>query len=127
MKDFTTSTATGKVWSKNNAIYVKSNWRWRAKKVMFKTAGLAGRWTQVIKTKHLIDGLIPFYLVPLIKLHEAGEGIVINITTGKKPDEIVISINDILDGHKLIGQGALTQVLFDKTYKHLNLKKEMKK
>jgi len=125
MKDFTTSTKTGKVWSRNNAIYVKSNWRWRAKKVMFKMDGVAGRWTQVIKPKHLIDDLIPFYLVPLLKLHEAGEGIVINITTGKE-EWIVISIDDILNSNKLIGQGALTQVLFDRTYKHLSLKKENK-
>ena len=127
MKDFTAITSTGKCWSKNDKIYLKPNWRWRAKIIMYKPDGLGGRWTQIIKHKHLIDGLVPFYLVPLIRLHEAGNSIIrCMIVDGREIEDFIVQIGDILDSRKQFGRGALTQMLFDQNYKHLNLK-EIKK
>ena len=115
---------SGKYWFKNNKLYVKANWRWRAKKVMFKMDGLADRWTQVIKSKWLVGGLIPFYLVPLIELHEAGEDIIkCIITKGKDVEEFIVTIDDVLDSRRQTGRGSLTQILFDRDYKHLTIPK----
>ena len=110
-----------------NAIYLKQSWSFKAKKIMYRPDDFNSRWTQRIKKKLVInETIIPFYFEMLSYLNKA-EGVIVSIVEDRKGVELqnlVLTIDWIMAHGKVVGNGALKQILvetdFDKLKKELN-------
>ena len=110
-----------------NAIYIKQKWSFRAKKIMYRPDDFHTRWTQRIKKRLVInETIVPFYFEMLSYLQET-EGVIISIVEDRKGVELqnlVLTIDWVMAHGKVVGNGALKQILvetdFDKLKKELN-------